>query len=118
MPSQGHFNPHGKTHGAPEDSERHVGDFGNVTADSNGKAQVTFTDKQASLFGPLSIVGRTIVVYNFYIYSSFLLRKCARPNNAHKQKGTLTLMILARAAMSSPRPLEMPAVVWPVVSLV
>ena len=59
----GHFNPHGKTHGAPEDADRHVGDLGNIVADAQGNASVTLTDKSASLFGPLSIIGRTVVVH-------------------------------------------------------
>lgn len=63
QPSKGHFNPHGKTHGAPEDEERHVGDFGNIVANAEGVASVTFTDKLASLFGPLSIIGRTVVCH-------------------------------------------------------
>ena len=41
---------------------RHVGDLGNVTADETGKAVFRMTDKQLSLSGPLSIIGRTMVV--------------------------------------------------------
>jgi len=58
-----HFNPNNKEHGAPEDSNRHVGDLGNVTADDKGVAKVNITDKQISLSGPLSILGRTVVVH-------------------------------------------------------
>ncbi|KAI9227031.1 MAG: copper/zinc superoxide dismutase [Piptocephalis tieghemiana] len=58
-----HFNPHSNTHGAPSDENRHLGDLGNVVADSNGKVEVTFEDRQISLIGPLSIVGRSVVVH-------------------------------------------------------
>lgn len=58
-----HFNPFGKTHGAPGDEERHVGDLGNVTADADGKAAINITDKMLSLTGPQSIIGRTVVVH-------------------------------------------------------
>jgi len=58
-----HFNPNGKTHGAPENDERHVGDFGNVVAGSDGVSSFKFTDKLATLFGKDSIIGRTMVIH-------------------------------------------------------
>jgi len=59
----GHFNPHGKTHGAPMDSERHVGDLGNIVTDNSGTATIDITDDKISLTGGNSIVGRAIVVH-------------------------------------------------------
>lgn len=58
-----HFNPFGKTHGAPEDENRHVGDLGNIKTDSNGLAKGSKTDKLVTLFGENSILGRTVVVH-------------------------------------------------------
>ncbi|CAI6007511.1 unnamed protein product [Closterium sp. NIES-65] len=79
-----HFNPANKTHGAPEDEERHAGDLGNVVADEAGVAEFTITDSQCNcrprtimhssspllhpnlqipLSGPNSIIGRAVVVH-------------------------------------------------------
>ena len=58
-----HFNPAGKTHGAPGDEERHAGDLGNITAGADGVAKVDITDAQIPLSGPNSIVGRAVVVH-------------------------------------------------------
>jgi len=58
-----HFNPYNKTHGAPEDDERHVGDLGNFKTDGQGNAEGSVTDKLIKLIGPDSVVGRTIVVH-------------------------------------------------------
>jgi Cu-Zn family superoxide dismutase len=41
---------------------RHAGDLGNVIAGEDGKAIINITDKQISLTGPLSVIGRTVVV--------------------------------------------------------
>jgi len=57
-----HYNPCGKTHGAPTDEERHAGDLGNVTA-TESTCNVEITDKQITLTGPESIIGRTVVVH-------------------------------------------------------
>ena len=59
----GHFNPAGKTHGAPTDAVRHAGDLGNVVADKNGVAAISIVDEQIPIGGPHSIVGRAIVVH-------------------------------------------------------
>lgn len=58
-----HFNPFGKDHGAPTDAVRHAGDLGNIIADENGVAKFDIEDKQISLSGNLSILGRTVVVH-------------------------------------------------------
>lgn len=58
-----HFNPFGKDHGAPNAQVRHAGDLGNVTAGGDGVAKVNVSDKQISLEGDLSIIGRTLVVH-------------------------------------------------------
>lgn len=52
-----HFNPFKKTHGGPDDEERHLGDFGNVEADSQGVAKFKLTDRMATLHGSNSILG-------------------------------------------------------------
>ena len=58
----GHFNPHGKDHGGPDDDSRHAGDLGNIVADDSGKATVNITDKHIPLSGENSIIGRSVVV--------------------------------------------------------
>jgi len=56
-------NPFNKTHGAPSDGERHVGDLGNFKTDGQGNANGSITDQQIKLIGPESVLGRTIVVH-------------------------------------------------------
>lgn len=57
-------NPHGKTHGAPTDETRHVGDLGNFETDAQGNGKGTVTDKFIKLIGPESVIGVcTILIY-------------------------------------------------------
>jgi len=58
-----HFNPHNKTHGAPEDENRHVGDLGNIETDAQGNSKGEVLDNFVKVIGPLSVVGRTVVVH-------------------------------------------------------
>ncbi|GMM35032.1 superoxide dismutase [Saccharomycopsis crataegensis] len=58
-----HFNPFGKTHGAPTDETRHVGDLGNVSTDASGVAEGSISDSLVKLIGPNSILGRTVVIH-------------------------------------------------------
>lgn len=59
----GHFNPDKKKHGGPTDVERHVGDLGNITANGRGVAKISMTDRQISLSGPHSIIGRAVIIH-------------------------------------------------------
>lgn len=60
---QGHFNPYQVTHGAPYDLYRHAGDLGNIKAGVDGVALIDFSDRQLSLNGINSIIGRGVVVH-------------------------------------------------------
>lgn len=59
----GHFNPANTQHGGPNSQSRHVGDFGNITADQNGKAHLELTDKNISFEGAGSIIGHALVIH-------------------------------------------------------
>ncbi|CAK9238454.1 unnamed protein product [Sphagnum troendelagicum] len=60
-----HFNPNSAEHGAPEDTIRHAGDLGNVTAGEDG-VDIPFCFgivDQIPLIGANSIIGRAVVVH-------------------------------------------------------
>jgi superoxide dismutase, Cu-Zn family len=57
----GHFNPEGVKHGGPDHDERHAGDLGNITANSQGVAKVDMLAKGLKLH---FVVGRAIVVHD------------------------------------------------------
>lgn len=50
-------NPHNKTHGAPSDETRHVGDLGNFETDAQGNSKGSVQDKFVKLIGPESVIG-------------------------------------------------------------
>ena len=58
-----HWNPEGKTHGGPGKEVRHHGDLGNVEAGDDGKATLNATDNLLMLYGPNSIIGRSMVCH-------------------------------------------------------
>ena len=59
----GHYNPKGRQHGAPTDKQRHIGDLGNIMANSAGVATISIIDKKLQLNGEHSVIGRAIVVH-------------------------------------------------------
>lgn len=59
----GHFNPTHAKHGGPDDSERHVGDLGNIVADEQGRAHYERLDPIISLGGENSIIGKSVIVH-------------------------------------------------------
>ena len=61
---KGHYNPFNKNHGSPEDTDRHVGDLGNIEADSSGIATFSLEDTQVKLDGDYSVVNRGCVVHS------------------------------------------------------
>lgn len=59
-----HFNPQGKTHGGPKESNRHVGDLGNIQADITGRATLKIEDHLIMLYGGINnVLGRGIIVH-------------------------------------------------------
>jgi Cu-Zn family superoxide dismutase len=59
----GHFNPDNQRHGSPTDQARHVGDLGNIVADSAGKAHLDWTDTLIKFSGAHNIIGRAVIVH-------------------------------------------------------
>jgi Cu-Zn family superoxide dismutase len=59
----GHFNPEGMAHGGPMAEARHIGDLGNITADSSGNAQLDYVDNRIVLSGSNSIIGHGLILH-------------------------------------------------------
>ncbi len=61
-----HFNPDNTIHGGPNSpsTRRHVGDLGNITANSQGVVNHKFSDNMIKLKGTkYNIIGRSLVVH-------------------------------------------------------
>jgi Cu-Zn family superoxide dismutase len=56
------YNPYGRAHADREAADRPTGALGNVHADEHGVADFAFLDPGLKIFGPLSILGRGLVV--------------------------------------------------------
>ena len=59
-----HFNPDKKAHGGPSSPEHHLGDLGNIEADSTGTAKVNIHGAGLTLgAGANSVMGRALIVH-------------------------------------------------------
>lgn len=59
-----HFSPHGMPHGAPADGQKHAGDLGNVTANSNGRINTTIWSRVLTVRqGTNSVANRAVVLH-------------------------------------------------------
>jgi hypothetical protein len=90
-------NPYGKEHGAPSDSERHVGDLGNIKTDANGNAKGSVQDKLIKLIGAQSVIGVSLLSSDV----PFLMTN--NSTNSALLLCTLALMIWAREVIQTQR---------------
>ena len=58
-----HFNPTDEPHGSPTNEKRHVGDLGNIVADTDGIAAYDYVDKELTFDGEESIIGKSVIVH-------------------------------------------------------
>jgi len=57
----GHFNPYRKTHGGPDDTEKHAGDLGNIEVNQHGMGSLRLETDQLKVW---DIIGRSVVVHH------------------------------------------------------
>ena len=61
---QGHLNPIGAPHGAPDSALHHPGDFGNISVDTDGSGATALTTAKLTVApGDSTVVGRALVVH-------------------------------------------------------
>lgn len=74
-------NPFSKSHGAPGDAERHVGDLGNFKTDAEGNAAGTMQDKLVKLIGAESVLGVCFFFFFSLVFASgrWLMMMIAHP---------------------------------------
>ncbi len=58
-----HFNPTNMPHAAPDSAMRHVGDLGNISADSSGVAHKEYVDPMLTFEGDNSILGKGVILH-------------------------------------------------------
>lgn len=59
----GHYNPTDNPHAGPKADKRHMGDMGNIEANENGVAEVSYVDPMITLNGPNSIIGHGVILH-------------------------------------------------------
>lgn len=65
MSAGGHFNPKGAPHGDVAAAKHHLGDMGNIVADTNGQANIDIelTGVVLTLIGTNSLLNRSVIVH-------------------------------------------------------
>jgi Cu-Zn family superoxide dismutase len=58
-----HYNPHDHPHASRESQKRHLGDLGNIEADSQGVAVFEFIDSVIKLQGKNSILEKSVIIH-------------------------------------------------------
>lgn len=59
----GHFNPQQMQHAGPHDNHRHVGDLGNLIANTDSDAKYTDVSDILSFTGQNNIIGRAVIIH-------------------------------------------------------
>ena len=58
-----HFNPTNSVHGGRDSPDRHLGDLGNIIADTSDNVDMVIYDKYLKIEGKYGILGRSVVIH-------------------------------------------------------